>query len=95
MVILSILIVTTICLLAFFYIIQANGVVGHGYEIRQTKEKLKELQLSNKKLQIEAARLQFPANLEEIAQSLNMVEVGKVVYLKQSSGMAVKAQADK
>ena len=88
--ILSILIIVSICLLGFFYVLQVNGVVGQGYEIREQKEALKDLELKNKKLQIETARLQFPASLEEIAQNLNMVEVGQVTYLKKSADVAVK-----
>ena len=88
-VILSTLIIISIISIGFAYIAAANGVVSQGYALRDLKEQLAQLQVDNQKLQIEAARLQFPANLEEIAQEYNMVEVGEVVYLEGQSGVAV------
>jgi len=89
-VVLSILIIFAIILISFFYIVQANGVVSQGYNLREIEKQIEKLQLDNQKLQIETARLQFPANLAEIAQKLNMVEAQNSVYLKQPADVALK-----
>ena len=87
-IILNILIIVAIISLGSLYLMQTNGVVGQGYQIRDLKERVAELQAQNQKLQIETARLQFPANLEEIAQQYNMIKADNVTYLKESSGVA-------
>ena len=88
----SILIIVSMLFLGFFYILQANSVVSQGYAIRELNNSINELQVENQKLQIKTARLQFPSNLEEIAQRLNMVEVDNMVYLKDSAGVALTPQ---
>jgi len=86
---LSVLIVFSIICLGFFYIIQTNSLVGHSYRIREQKRYFKELEAKNHNLEIEIARLQSPVNLEEMIQSLGLVDVGEVIYLEGEKAMAV------
>jgi cell division protein FtsB len=87
--VLSILIVISVFALSFLYLIQTNSLVSCSYQIRQQKEYLRELQAKNQELEMEIAQWQSPANLEEMIQSLGMVEVGQVVYLEEKA-VAVK-----
>ena len=93
-IVLSILIIFSIILMSFFYIIQSNGVVSQGYGLREIEKQIEKLRIDNQKLQIETARLQFPANLAEIAQKLNMVEAENTVYLKQPADVALNPQTN-
>jgi cell division protein FtsL len=90
-VVLNVLIVITLIGLSFCYVFQANNVIGTGYEIRDYQQKIKELQSQKQKLQIEAAQMQFPQNLAEIAKNLNMEEVNQVIYLNKSLDVAVNS----
>lgn len=88
--ILSMVFVLCIICLVFLYLIQTNSLVSCSYQIRQQKEHLKELEARNQELEIEIAQWQSPANLEEIVQSLGMVEVEQVIYLEAEKMMAKK-----
>jgi len=88
--ILSILITFSIFCLGFFYLIQTNSLVEYSYQIRQQKEELKELELKNQQLEMVISSWQLPVNLEEMIQSLNMIEGGEVVYLEEETVVAQK-----
>ena len=88
--ILSILIIFSIFCLGFFYLIQTNGLVESSYQIREQKEYLKELKIKNQELEIKITFWQSLPNLEELIQSLNMVEGGEVVYLEEERTVAVR-----
>jgi cell division protein FtsB len=88
--ILSILIVFSLFCLGLFYLIQTNGLVERSYQIRQLKEETKELETKNQELETIATSWQSPSNLEEMIQSLGMVEVGQVIYLEGEKVVAVK-----
>ena len=89
---LSVLIVFSIVCLGFGYIIQTNSIVGYSYQIREQKEKLSELEKQGHDLEIEIARLQSPVNLERMIESLNLVDVGEVIYLESQKAMAAAKQ---
>ena len=88
--ILSLIIFIAFFLMSFFYLIQTNGVVSKTYQIRQEQQRLEKLRAEKSTLEIEAARLQSPANLGEIAKTLGMEEAVKVVYLKEKGAVAIK-----
>jgi len=83
--VLSILIVFSVFCLGIIYLVQTNGLVGCSYQIREQEKHLTELQKENQMLEMEAARLQSPVNLEEAVQKLGMVETGQVVYLEEKA----------
>ena len=88
--ILSILIIFSLFCLGFFYLIQINGLVEGSYQIRQQKEYLQELEVRGQQLEMSIANWQSPANLEEMIQSLNMVEGGQLIYLEEDRVVAIK-----
>ena len=88
--ILSMLIILSLFCLGFFYLIQINGLVEGSYQIRQQKEYLQELEVKSQQLEMSIANWQSPANLEEMIQSLNMVEGGQVIYLEEDKAVAIK-----
>lgn len=88
--ILSLVIIVSLFITGLIYLIQTNGVVSQTYQIREQKDYLEELEAKNQTLQVETARLQSPANLEEIAEKLGMTETGRVVYLEEEKTVAIK-----
>ena len=88
--ILNILIILAVLSFGFLYLIQTNSLVSCSYEIREQKEYLKKLQAENQNIEMEIAQWQSPVNLEEIVQSLGMIESGQVVYLNTEKEMAMK-----
>jgi len=88
--ILSILIVFSLFCLGFVYLIQTNGLVAASYQIREEKEHLSQLETDVQGLEMEIAQWQSPANLEELVQSLGLVEVGQIIYLEEETAVAVK-----
>ena len=88
--ILSILIIFSMLFLGVLYLIQINSLVSYSYQIRQQKEQLRNLEAENQTLEMEIVRLQSPANLEGLVQSLGMIDVGQVIYLEDSRVMAIK-----
>ncbi|MBL7053063.1 MAG: septum formation initiator family protein [Candidatus Portnoybacteria bacterium] len=88
--ILNILIILAVLSCGFLYLIQTNSLVSCSYEIRQQKEHLEKLQVENQNIEMEIAQWQSPVNLEEIVQSLGMIESGQVIYLNTEKEMAMK-----
>jgi len=88
--ILSMLIIFSLFCLGFFYLVQINSLVEGSYQIRQQKEYLQELKVRGQQLEMSITNLQSPANLEEMIQSLNMVEGGQVIYLEEDKVVAIK-----
>jgi len=88
--ILSMLIIFSIFCLGFFYLIQTNGLVESSYQIREQKEYLKKLEVRNQELEMQITYWQSLPNLEELIQSLNMVEGGEIIYLEEEKAVAIK-----
>ncbi|MBL7155350.1 MAG: hypothetical protein ISS88_02510 [Candidatus Portnoybacteria bacterium] len=88
--ILSMLIIFSLFCLGFFYLIQINSLVEGSYQIRQQKEYLHELEVKSQQLEMSIANWQSPANLEELIQSLNMVEGSQAIYLEEDKAVAIK-----
>jgi len=86
----SILVVISVCCLGIFYLIQTNDLVAKGYQFRELKKHFQELETENQKLQINAVQCQAPANLEEVAKNLKMVEAEKITYLEEKEIVVIK-----
>jgi cell division protein FtsB len=89
LVILSMVIVVSVLGLAFLYLIQTNSLVSCSYQIREYKKKIRELKAENQQLEMEITQWQSPVNLEELVNSLKMIETGQVVYLEEEKAVAV------
>lgn len=87
---LNILFILIIFCLIFSHVIQVNSLVSYTYKIRSQEEYFNKLKEKNQKLGIEIAQLQSPVNLEEIIQSLGMIETGNIVYLDKEKAVAVR-----
>jgi cell division protein FtsB len=89
LVILSMVITLFVLGLAFLYLIQTNGLVDCSYQIRENKEKIRELKAENQQLEMEITQWRSPVNLEKLVDSLKMIETGQVVYLEEEKAVAV------
>jgi len=76
--------------LAIFYVSQVNNLVGDSYTIRGEKDRLAEETAKNQKLETAVVQLKSPLNLEEMIKKLEMVEAGKIDYLKIEKEVAVR-----
>lgn len=86
----SILVVLASIILGIIYLMQVNSGVTKGYKIRERLEALKEAQKIEQELRVQAAQWQSLPNMEELIDSLKMVEVEKISYLNiPDNGMAV------
>lgn len=90
LVLLSMLITFSVLCLGFLYLIQTNALVGHIYQIKEHKQKIAELKSQGKDLEMNIAQWRSPVNLEEVVESLGMVETSRVIYLESEKAMAVK-----
>lgn len=86
--ILSLSIVISLIGLSFFYIFQTNGLVSSSYQIRKHEQRISQLELESQRLEIKIAQWQSPANLEELVNSLSLIEMGKVIYLGRDKAVA-------
>lgn len=75
--------------LLFFYLIQVNNLVGCSYEIRKSSEYFNGLKEKNEDLKMEMTQLRSPINLDEIVQSLGMVENNNIIYLGEEKTVAL------
>lgn len=85
---LSLLLICSVLLLGLAYLFQTNDLVSYSYQIREGKEKLRELQNNNQRLETQVANLQSPISLEEKIKELGMVEAGQMIYLEIGKIMA-------
>ncbi|MFC1700764.1 hypothetical protein ACFLZ0_01330 [Patescibacteria group bacterium] len=90
--ILSLVVICSVFFLGILYLIQANGLVGYSYQIRQLKENLGDLQFENKELETESAQCQSPANLDKLIQPLNLIDASEVIYLNKDKSVAIIKQ---
>ena len=65
-------------------------MVSCNYQIRKQEQKISQLELESQRLEIEIAQWQSPANLEELVNSLKMVEVEEILYLGGNKAVAEK-----
>lgn len=89
---LSVLIIILVVFIGFFYLIQANSLVGYSYEIREQKERLKKIKSESHNLELEITRLQSPINLEDLVKPLDLVKTGEVIYFDYEKSVAIKEQ---
>lgn len=89
LVVLSALVVFVLACLVIFYLFQTNNLISCSYQIREQKKLLKTLEEENRELESQIAQWRSPANLENLVQSLGMVEIEGVVYLKTEKAVAI------
>ncbi|MBU1290114.1 hypothetical protein KKG85_02670 [Patescibacteria group bacterium] len=87
---LSALICFSIFCSVVFCLVQANNLVGCSYEIREQKERITVLETEARDLESLVAQWRSPSNLENLVQSLGMVEAGEIIYLEKEKMVAVK-----
>ncbi|MEA2113303.1 MAG: hypothetical protein U9P63_01425 [Patescibacteria group bacterium] len=90
LIILSVLAISAVVCSLVFYLFQTSKIVSHSYQIREQKELIKELETKNQKLESQIARWRSPANLENLVQSLGMIETKGAIYLKNGKAVAVR-----
>jgi len=88
--VLSLLICCAIFCSVVFCLVQANNLVGCSYEIREQKERITVLEAEARDLESLVAQWRSPSNLENLVQSLGMVEAGEIIYLEKEKMVAVK-----
>lgn len=79
---LKLVIIGMAILMGFTYLVQVNKVSTTGFEIQELEQRAAELKKENTKLELEAARLESLANIEQKVQELNLVSTEKVDYLE-------------
>jgi len=77
----SVLISFSLLILSLLYLVQTNSLVGCSYKIRQQKEYLGKLKKNKQNIEMEIAGWHSPAKLEQIVDSLGLVEIGEVMHL--------------
>lgn len=65
-------------------------MVHYTYQIREQKQLIEELKARNIELESQIAQWRSPTNIENLVQSLGMVETKKAVYLKKEKVVAVR-----
>jgi cell division protein FtsL len=81
---LNLAIVASTVILGLAYLFVINSLGTKGYEIKKLDEQLKDLQASQKTLQMQASDLQSINRIQEEAQKLNYVPVNNAAYLKDT-----------
>jgi len=87
---LNFMVVSVVFCLLLFYLFQASKMVYYTYQIREQKKLVEELKTRNTELESQIAQWRSPTNIENLVQSLGMVETEKAVYLKKEKVVAVK-----
>lgn len=76
-----IILILAIIFFVAFYIVEVNKISYFGYQIRDYKKQLGELQEKNRRMEIATASKQSLSDLREISGSLDMVDGGKFNYI--------------
>ena len=87
---LNFLVAFSVFCLLLFYLFQANQMVNYTYQIRAQENIISALKVKNIELESQIAQWRSPTNIENLAQSLEMVATKKAVYLKKGKAVAVK-----
>jgi len=78
---LAMVLIFSILLIGFFYILEVNNIASKGYKIRSLKKQIKELKNKNKGLQINISHLKSISNLQLKTENFNMVEAESIEYV--------------
>lgn len=72
------------------YMIQVNGLVAKGYQIKELEGQVQDLEQIKSDLELEALSLQSMGSIKEKVADLDMVEIGQTQYLDSASAVAVR-----
>jgi len=67
------------------YIVQVNGSVAKGYAMREVEDRIKELTLTNQRLEVAVREAQSLQNVDRSVKMLGLVSSGTPVYLSSST----------
>lgn len=77
-----------IIITSVFYLWQTNNLATKGYKIKDLQDKVSDLRSANKKLELEITQLRSTERITKEVETLKMVEVARVEYLR-SDGSSV------
>jgi hypothetical protein len=89
----EILNISVLCLIAImgaFYLVQVNRATTKGYEIRDLEKRINVLEEDTRKAELEVAELQSLDSIEQRMETLGMVPVERIQYVKVPGTVAVK-----
>lgn len=89
---LTVVVIFLVCLLSLFFLAQVFQSSTKGYEITDLEKRIKDLKEENKSLEIKAAELKSFENIRNEAETLNMVQSNKIVYIRQGGTSVAIAQ---
>ncbi|OGY45404.1 MAG: hypothetical protein A2744_04335 [Candidatus Buchananbacteria bacterium RIFCSPHIGHO2_01_FULL_44_11] len=87
--VLNSVILTLVIFLGVTYLVQINGLVSQGYQIKDLEVEISQLQQAADDLRLESLGLQSMDNVQGKISQLNMVEAGPVEYLQVTPLVAV------
>jgi len=81
----SVAVIFALVALCAVYLFQVNGVVAKNFELHNLQKLLQQNQDKNQMLSISLMQIRSLDNLERAAESLNLVAIDKINYLKITS----------
>jgi hypothetical protein len=87
--ILNVVLLALIVTGSLYYVTGINDLVVKGFKLQELKSEAGFLAEANKKANVETAKLKAYGNLAKKIESLQMVAVDNVDYLKADSGVAL------
>ena len=81
---LNIFICVFILFAAIAYLFQINGLTNLGYRVQELGNKASEMETSNDKLELQAAKLQSISNIQQAIVEFGLVEVDKITYINSN-----------
>lgn len=83
-VIVNIVTLALVLVIGFLYILQVNGAVTKGYQIRDLETTIEGLTLENQRLEVVARKAQSLEHIDRSVKMLGFVEAGSPVYKSDS-----------
>lgn len=78
----NLVICSLIIVASLAYIIEVNGLVASSYQIKDLQGRIDELAQDSRTLKLKSLELQSMDRIQDKISQLNMVEAGKVEYLR-------------
>lgn len=82
---LNIFMAALIISLGIGYLFSVNQTASRGFEVSSLQEQMETLASQNKKLELETSELKSMAQIEQVKETIGLVPVEKVEYLRQSA----------
>jgi hypothetical protein len=74
-----------VLLMALAYIVQINGSVGKGYQMRDIETQIHELTISNQKLEVASREAQALDNVSKAVKMIGMVSADTPTYVRAAA----------